>query len=214
MTTLPLEDKKARGTCWSLTINNPTDVDTTVQLPPRWRLEGQFERGEDNGTLHLQAMLKTPQERWSAVKKVFPRAHILIARNSAALKNYVHKDDTRVAEFETRESNIPNWYEYSNEIAKRFDLEQYAQRRRDLKDKDVFNKEVLGQIRLDMVDEMVASDIESGRQGIEWIAVNPNFRQAWKKFGVSLAKREQAKEKEESGSQGEDDQDDETIDRS
>lgn len=208
---LPPEDEKARATCWSITINNPTDSDTNVQMPARWRLEGQYERGEENGVLHLQAMLKTGQERFSAIKKVFPRAHILPARNVAALRQYVHKEDTRVAEFETKTSDIPNWYEYSNEIARRFDLKEYADRYRRLRDKDLMNSEKHGQIRLDMVDEMVAQDIESGRQGIEWIAVNPNFRQAWKKFGCSLAKREQAKEKAEEGSQGEDD---ETIDRS
>lgn len=193
MTTLPSEDKKARGTCWSITINNPTDEDTQVELPAKWRLEGQFERGEENGTLHLQAMLRTPQERWSAIKKVFPRGHILLARNPAALKNYVHKDDTRVGEFETRSSEIPSWYEYSNELAKRFDLKEYAEKIRQLAAKDIFDYETYGNLRLKMVDTMIEDDIEKGRKGVEWIGVNPNFRQAWKRYGVALARREQAK---------------------
>lgn len=191
MTTLPAEDKKARGTCWSLTINNPTEEDTQVQLPSGWRLEGQFERGEENGTLHLQGMLKTRQERWSAIKKVFPRAHILPAKNVAALKNYVHKEETRVGEFETRESKAISWFEYSNELGKRFDLNEYAEKVRQLAAKDVFDYEVYGNLRLKMIDAMVESDIESGRQYVEHIAVNPNFRQVWKRYGVAIARREQ-----------------------
>lgn len=88
-----------RGTCWSLTINNPNDDDrqNMAMLPAGWSIRGQEERGEQ-GTLHLQLMLKTPQVRFSAVKKWFPRAHIEKARNEQALAQYVVKSDTRVSE--------------------------------------------------------------------------------------------------------------------
>lgn len=87
-----------RGTCWSLTINNPTEEDRhdIAMLPMGWTIRGQEEKGEQ-GTLHLQLMLKTPQVRFSAVKKQFPRAHIEKARNEQALSQYVVKSDTRVS---------------------------------------------------------------------------------------------------------------------
>lgn len=58
-----------------------------------WGVQGQIEVGAQ-GTEHYQLMVKTPQERFSALKKVFPTAHIEIARNPAALAEYVDKDET------------------------------------------------------------------------------------------------------------------------
>lgn len=179
-----------RASCWSITINNPSDADVNVELPAKWKLEGQYEEGAE-GTRHFQGMLSTPQVRFSAVKKVFPRSHIEVARNKKALEQYVKKEDTRVGEFETKVSEIPSWYEYSNELAKRFKLSEYAQKIREYQAKDIFDYESYGNLRLKMVDEMIAEDIESGRKGIEWIGVNPNFRQAWKRFGEAIARREQ-----------------------
>lgn len=92
-------DTTTRGTCWSLTINNPTDADTeAINLARQrgWTVDGQLERGAE-GTPHYQLILKTPQVRFSAVKKLFARAHIELARNSKALETYVHKDESRVA---------------------------------------------------------------------------------------------------------------------
>lgn len=179
-----------RASCWSITINNPSDADVKVELPAKWKLEGQYEEGAE-GTRHFQGMLTTPQVRFSAVKKVFPRSHIEVARNKKALEQYVKKEETRVGEFETKVSEIPSWYEYSNELAKRFDLDEYNQKTRELQAKDIFDYETYGNLRLKMIDAMIEEDIESGRKGIEWIGVNPNFRQAWKRYGVALARREQ-----------------------
>lgn len=88
-----------RATTWSITINNPITADEENIHTARqkgWKVEGQKEMGAE-GTPHYQLMVRTPQVRFSAVKKQFPRAHIEVARNSAALALYVHKDDTRVA---------------------------------------------------------------------------------------------------------------------
>lgn len=60
-----------------------------------WKIYGQEEIGE-NGTPHLQLMVKTPQVRFPQVKRVFPRAHIEPARNVTALRQYVEKEETRV----------------------------------------------------------------------------------------------------------------------
>ena len=83
----------SRSNIWSLTINNPTaDDEECIQLARQkgWKVEGQKEVGKE-GTPHYQLMLKTPQVRFSAVKKLFPRAHIEIARNATALAQYVTK---------------------------------------------------------------------------------------------------------------------------
>ena len=85
-----------RASVWSVTINNPTQTDEYNISEARqkgWKVEGQLERGEQ-GTEHYQLILRTPQVRFSAVKQVFPRAHIEVARNVGALTAYVHKEDT------------------------------------------------------------------------------------------------------------------------
>lgn len=88
-----------RGSWWLITINNPTELDrqTFSNPPPRWlrMAKGQDEIGE-NGTLHIQAALNTQQVRMSQIKQWLPRAHIELARNAAAVANYVSKDRTSV----------------------------------------------------------------------------------------------------------------------
>jgi len=99
-----------RATCWSLTINNPTqsDEDWIAQARQRgWKVEGQKEVGKE-GTPHYQLMVKTPQVRFSAVKKAFPRAHIEVARNVKALEVYVHKEDTKVGEMAVSSEKYPS----------------------------------------------------------------------------------------------------------
>lgn len=74
-------DKDKRASCWSVTINNPTEDELKCHHLG-WSLQGQFEQGEETGTRHFQGMLKTGQQvRFAAVKKVFPRGHIEPARN-------------------------------------------------------------------------------------------------------------------------------------
>lgn len=88
-----------RASCWSVTINNPTDLDddliTEANARAGWSVEGQLEQGA-NGTEHYQLMVTTPQVRFSSIKKAFPRAHIEAARNPKHLAKYVTKEDTRV----------------------------------------------------------------------------------------------------------------------
>lgn len=99
-----------RATAWSLTINNPTPSDEEGIALARqrgWRVEGQKEKGAE-GTVHYQLLVKTPQVRFSAVKRAFPRAHIEVARNVQALKAYVNKEDTRLSELPTSQDKYPS----------------------------------------------------------------------------------------------------------
>lgn len=90
---------KARN--WSITINNPTAEDyAAIELlkarPFCKNWIGQLEKGE-NGTEHIQGALKTDNVRFSQVKKALPRAHIEPAKNAIALRQYVQKEETRIA---------------------------------------------------------------------------------------------------------------------
>lgn len=84
-----------------ITINNP-DVslqewyDTTVQLlKPTW-LVAQLEKGS-NGTPHIQAGFGLPSPRhFTAIKKIFPRAHIEPAKSAWDTWKYCQKEDTRL----------------------------------------------------------------------------------------------------------------------
>jgi len=99
-----------RSTHWSVTINNHTasDYEDIQRARQRgWKVEGQEERGE-SGTPHLQLMVKTPQVRFSAVKKAFPRAHIEVARNVVALARYVQKEQTAVCSLPIQSDKYPS----------------------------------------------------------------------------------------------------------
>lgn len=176
-----------KATCWSITINNPVDgEENRWQNVPGWKLVGQFEVGEKNGVRHIQGMLKTPQVRFAAVKRVFPRAHIQIARNEAALTNYVKKPETRVDVYTPGEA-IPTIFEYQATVAAQWkDTEWTSMIQNVLEDK-------IDDTAMLYLDILVKRDIEAGKRGCEWIAINPMWRSSWKKFWRSIIKREHAK---------------------
>lgn len=175
-----------RATCWSITINNPTSADDEdigrLRRQP-WFIEfkSQLEQGEE-GTPHIQGMLRTSQQRFAAIKKALPRAHIEVARNAAALSTYVSKEDTRLASREEVSRDIPTLFEYQDRVA--FELkaenvyEYAAQGQMDL-----------GEAALVCVDAIVARHIANGGRGLEFIAINPMWRSSWKKFWLSIIKR-------------------------
>lgn len=177
-----------RGTCWSITINNPVESDLPSKdaLAPGWSYQGQMEKCPTTGTPHYQGLVKTPQVRFIAVKKVFPRAHIELAKNQKALANYVHKPETRIAEVPSVQSAQPSMWDYHNVIASMWSDEEYIQLQSELSDEDILK----GEAPLLYVDKLVARDIEQGRVGAEFIAVNPQWRSAWKKFWRSILVRQ------------------------
>jgi len=174
-----------RASCWSITINNPNVEEYERVLPPSWKLQGQLEKGAE-GTLHYQGMLKTPQVRFSAVKKEFPRAHIEVARSAAALQQYVNKEDTRVASVRS----IPTLFEYQTQIAEKWN-ERDFQQRWELRCKST-GKEVpdVNDTAMGYLDSLVAQDIESGMRGVEFISINPLWRSSWLRFWRSIINRQ------------------------
>lgn len=180
-----------RASCWSLTINNPTVEDLNPTLPAGWSMTGQIEVGGEKGTEHYQGMITTPQVRFSAVKKVFPRAHIEPAKNRSALQKYVHKDDTRVGEVQDRKSAIPTLFDYQHTVAAKWNDEDWKTRLNNTLEDDP--KADIGETALAYVDTIVAQDIEMGMIGVEYIAINPMWRSAWKKFWKQMVFRERQK---------------------
>lgn len=180
----------ARATCWSITINNPTIDDYTPNTPGGWYLTGQLEKGEED-TVHYQGMLKTPQVRFSQVKTYFPRAHIEVSKNPKALAKYVHKEETRIAEVEDHSSDIPTLYDYLVTVAQQWNADDFKTFTNDFSDAQVC-KLGADELALRYTDTIVARDIVAGKRGVEFIAVNPMWRNAWKKFHKHIVIREQA----------------------
>lgn len=178
-----------RGTCWSITINNPLPGDLNVVFPNnKWKMQGQMEMGVE-GTMHYQGMLETPQVRFSAVKRLLPRAHIELAKNRRALEKYVTKTETRVAEVAAITSNIPTLFDYQHTIAEKWDDIAFEQFVIGFSD-EYIAKHSIDEVALQYVDKLVSEDIKNGVCGIEYIAINPMWRSAWKRFWKAMIHRE------------------------
>jgi hypothetical protein len=172
-----------RATCWSVTINNPTESDKdNVGLAKQragWKVDGQEEQGE-NGTVHYQMIVKTPQTRFSTIKKAFPRAHIEIARDPKALEKYVHKSDTKIGEL-PNDDRFPTsvtklWELFAIEIDEFYPKGQYV---------DWDGDEFLIQF-----DKVIGYLILKGYH-VESFGVNPQIRSSIKKFGYQILMRTQ-----------------------
>lgn len=88
-----------RGSWWSITINNPTQLDyDKLRSPPAMVREMwyQTEIGQQ-GTKHIQLCLNTTYSRFGSIKLWLPTAHIELAREKAKLINYCRKSETSVA---------------------------------------------------------------------------------------------------------------------
>lgn len=169
---------QTRATCWSVTINNPIDADKEAIATAgqkRWTVTGQLEKGA-NGTPHYQLIVKTPQVRFSCVKKQFPRAHIEIAHHPDALAKYVVKDETRVASLEGTEK-------YPSQ-AKTMSLFAEHVSRCGHESSPITPPDRL----LKWFDDMCAERIKEGYY-MELIAMNPQVRSAIKKFGHEILLR-------------------------
>ena len=179
-----------RATAWSITLNNPTTEELEVGLPAGWSLEGQFEEGE-LGTKHFQGLLRTPQCRFSAVKKIFPRAHIEVCKNIAALTKYVHKSDTRVSTFEQRQSD--NIFQSQAKICKLFDWDHWENIVPNVMD-DKYKEGDLEKALMSYVDSITRQLILAGERGLEFTAINPMWRSSWLRFGMAILHRHRLEE--------------------
>jgi len=111
-----------RHSSFMLTINNPTAADEEDIARARqkgWKVDGQLEKGE-NGTLHYQLLVSPGQQRFSTIKKAFPRAHVEVTRNVAAAKLYVGKEETRVCSLPAASEKYPSLSKFWHLVAEKF----------------------------------------------------------------------------------------------
>lgn len=187
-----------RGNCWSVTINNPTTEDDECIEVARmrgWSVGGQPEEGEKERTPHYQLVVRTPQVRFSAVKKAFPRAHIELARNPTALEKYCHKEETRTGSLPTQSSQYPSLTKYWGLLYE--EMTRMEKDNLDLtalweEDVIVFLRESRQRIFRDtplaMLDEYTRPLIRKGYR-VEHHACNPQVRQQWKLFANDILYR-------------------------
>lgn len=174
---------QTRGTCWSVTINNPTKSDdewiAIARQKSGWKVYGQREKGEQ-GTEHYQLMVTTPQVRFSALKKAFPRGHIELARDRTALSKYVQKEDTKVGDLPINQDAYPSHSKLMAMFGEYFD--RYGNENGGIDD-----SEYLRVFRL-MIKEKI-------RQGyyVEQYAVNPQILSLIKTYGRDIAFRERVR---------------------
>lgn len=173
---------QTRGTCWSVTINNPTKSDdewiALARQKSGWKVYGQREKGAE-GTEHYQLMVTTPQVRFSALKKAFPRAHIELARDRTALSKYVQKEDTKVGELADQQEHYPSHTKLMAMFGEYYDT--YAK----VLGHECFNV-------LECFDLMIRQKITQGYY-VETMGVNPQIRSAIKNYGRSIAQRERSR---------------------
>lgn len=204
-----------RATCWSVTINNPTDDDTDAISLARqkgWIVEGQLEQGE-SGTPHYQLMVKTPQVRFSALKKTFPRAHIEVAKNESALRAYVGKEESRVAPLPEQSNQYPSlsklWtllYDYIRNVLPPVPNEHRLMEREDkafrfywsegqwymsFNDRRIHRRfcDPDRSRRLELFDDFIRCMIGRGYR-VETLAVNPQVRSCFQNYFMALMERE------------------------
>jgi len=163
-----------------VTINNPTERDEeniSKARQARWTVEGQKEVGEE-GTIHYQLYVDTKQQvRFSAVKKAFPRAHIEVALKPEALRNYVHKEETRVDALKDDEGNYPSlqklWDMFYDYLYVKYEGISFEIHK------------ITPATWLSRFDNFICKMIEDGYV-VETMAVNPQIRSAIKNYGASI----------------------------
>lgn len=177
-----------RASNWSVTINmknvKKDTADSFIDYARTlgWTVNGQLEKGDKEGTEHYQLHVKTPQVRFSQIKKVFPTAHIEVARNVKALEKYVEKQETRIGSIPDADVSYVTPAKLWVMI---YDLFNTG-------DKDGWNEcddEVTlyrDSLKLDkdplvFFDACVSIFIRQG-YSVEALAVNPAIRSIWKKF--------------------------------
>lgn len=184
-----MPEQSDKACCWSITINNPTD-DDHVQWAAlsalHWVKEvtGQLEKGEE-GTLHIQGMVKTQSVRFAALKKALPRAHIEPARNAAALAKYVSKLETRIAPIAPIKTANQNDVQIACLGVALNLCYQWSASDPLVTDELLLLDKYSFEIKRDwekILDTAVSSLIYQGFYGVEFVVSNPQVRTAFKKY--------------------------------
>ena len=174
---------QVRGTCWSVTINNPKACDDEqiafARQKSGWKVYGQREKGAQ-GTEHYQLMVTTPQVRFSAVKKSFPRAHIELARDRTALARYVEKEETKIGDLPQSQDSYPSHTRLMAWYGVFFD--EYGEEHGGVEEHEY----------LKIFKIMIRAKIREGFF-VETLAVNPQILSLIKLYGRDIAFRERVR---------------------
>lgn len=174
--------RNSRATKWSVTINLKTvSRDTADECIARarqmdWRVIGQLEEG-DAGTEHYQLAVATPQVRFSAVKKVFPTAHIEVAKDWTALLAYVQKEETRVETLKNVSTGYISWSQLRGMFFEWLNTKMFERLEND-HDK-----------RLEIWDQFIGYKIIEGYE-VDTMAMNAIYRACIAKYWVSYLRRQ------------------------
>lgn len=99
-----------RGYWWSITaFNDEMELCEDNKHWPHFvkHIHGGREECPTTGTIHFQGAIECKsQQRFSAIKKFLPTAHIELAIKAEALKKYVMKQDTAVGEKTIRSNRV------------------------------------------------------------------------------------------------------------
>lgn len=174
-------DKTSR---WQMTVQE-AQYGLLEKMPPGIAEWGwQDEICPTTGRKHKQGFLRTSSQcRLSALIKLLPGIHFEAARNWPALITYCGKKETRDPNGEQvrQTSTIPTKYSYATEVAEKL-VRLYPGHK-------LWELEEL----LDHVKEQGLADICSGREGIEWIIIDPNWKLVWKETGFAMLVRANGK---------------------
>lgn len=191
------QDTTKKASDWSITINNPTEADREAirTLGQHKWFKGFVHQVEEASTEHIQGYLKTEYIRFSAVKKVFPRAHIEVAVNKHALKTYCEKNDlTYKAEGEEVAETLSVGSVHRNAAAKYPTYEACKA--------EYDKQENPEEYALTELDDAVKKLIRKGVNGVEFIGANPQTRSVYKKYYLSIMYREYARQTAQTQPQG------------
>lgn len=176
-------DMKTSRWCITYWLTEGRTIDTleglVQQMPQDWSLEGQIEQGVDSQQqLHAQLYLKTPQCRGTRVTKFFPNCYIDEAKNPFALQKYVHKEDTRVAEFKTVENRSPQWHVVRDRFYEWYVAEHTDQLMFNVDDEE----------KLKYWDRFIGLSLEEG-MNVDVIGVNPQYRSCILRYWTNMIRR-------------------------
>jgi len=179
-------------TYWFDTENSPSKakVDEYIDIARQagYVINGQVEKAPTTGNLHYQLQVKTPWTRKSAVKKLLPTAWIEKTKKDVALKQYVKKEDTRVAPLLDADDKYPTTNKLWELVYREFDVYEKHGWYIDPDDPesevvlyhDCDQKELEGD-PLAFFDKVMGRLIRRGYY-VDMLASNPAIRSFWKKF--------------------------------
>lgn len=178
-----------RGSRWSVTINLKTvNRDTAEECIARarqngWNVFGQLETGE-SGTDHYQLAVSTPQIRFSAMKKMFPTAHIEIAKDWHALLAYCNKEETRVETLKNVSTGYIGWSQLRNMFIEWLNGQMFERLEND------------HEKRLEIWDRFIGFKIREGYE-VDLMGVNPQYRACVSRYWTSYILRQSDRQTEQ-----------------